>query len=157
MSAILIPGGPTPSVLLPTAMIVAAWVSCCRFSVKVSPFALVTVSESGTGPRLTRPVVVAQLAAAGFISAPIPSRMTDGARNMSARAAIAALRNTAAPQRRGLSSWDSRSKWQVWYVGAQTTKTVNETGCSEVTGCPFQMPERWRVPSIVTAIVPGAI
>ena len=112
MSAILIPGLPTPSVLLPMAMIVAAWVSCCRFSVNVSPFAVVTVSDSGTGPRLTTPVV-AQLAAAGFISAPIPSRMPDGAKNMSARAAIAALRNTAAPQRRGLSSWDSRSTWQV--------------------------------------------
>ncbi len=44
------PGLPTPSVLLPMAMIVAAWVSCCRFSVNVSPFAVVTVSESGTGP-----------------------------------------------------------------------------------------------------------
>ncbi|OQA06915.1 MAG: hypothetical protein BWY66_01619 [bacterium ADurb.Bin374] len=33
------------------AMIVAAWVSCCRFSVNVSPLAVVTVSESGTGPR----------------------------------------------------------------------------------------------------------
>ena len=51
MSAILIPGFPTPSMLLPIAMNVAAWVSCSRFSVNISPLAVVTVSESGTGPR----------------------------------------------------------------------------------------------------------
>lgn len=106
---------------IPMAMIIGGMVSCCRFSANDAPFAVV-VGNSGTEPSTSGSGADWQ---PGFIGAPIPSRMTDGAKNISARAAIAVLRNTAAPQRRGCPSWDSRNGWQVGYVGAQTTNTVN--------------------------------
>ena len=51
------PSRPTPAVCPPTVMIVAACVSCCRFSVTVSPFRVVVVSESGIGPTASEPGV----------------------------------------------------------------------------------------------------
>ena len=33
---------------------------------------------------------------------------------------------------------------------------MNATSCSDETGSPSQMPERWRVPWIVRAVVPGS-
>ena len=48
---------------LPTAMMVAAWVSCWRLRVKVSPLAVVTVNHSGMAPRFTLPVRLAHATA----------------------------------------------------------------------------------------------
>src|SRR5699024_12302014 len=58
--------------------------------VKVSPFAVVTVSSSGTSPTVT-PLPVTVQVAAGFITTPTPTSTSDGARNTRARAAKASF------------------------------------------------------------------
>jgi hypothetical protein len=60
-------------------MIVAAWVSCCRFSVTVSPLRVVAVSESGIGPTAREPGVQTAAVAGVPPSVATPSRIVDGA------------------------------------------------------------------------------
>jgi hypothetical protein len=120
INAMTSPSRLTPSIPEPVSMIVAAWVSWVRFRVKVSPFAVVTSSSSGTSPTVRfvppgttqAPVAVR----AGFITTPIPTRIREGARKSTARVAMASFFNTTDQPPgywRGLSSWDSRSRWQV--------------------------------------------
>lgn len=116
ISAICSPSRVTPSMRAPVSMIVAAWESWRLLRVKVSPFAVVTVNDSGTSPIVTPfPARVQAAVEAGFISTPTPTNANDGPSRTRARAAMASFFTTVAScsYRRGLSSWDSRRRWQV--------------------------------------------
>ena len=67
-------------------MIVAACVSCCRFSVTVSPFRVVVVSESGIGPTASEPGVQTAAVAEVPPSAATPSRAVEGPMSSRVRA-----------------------------------------------------------------------
>lgn len=114
MSAICSPSRVTPSIWKPVWMMVAAWVSWIVISVKVCPSAVVTSSESGSGPNILVPeaLVVAQEALApGLKIIPIPTSRRAGL-NSTSTAAIAASFFISG-HRSGLPSCDGRNRWQV--------------------------------------------
>src|SRR5699024_4992173 len=102
MSAICSPARVTPSIWEPVWMMVAAWVSWAVFSVKVCPSAVVTSSESGTGPTTPGPealVVVQEALAPGLNIIPTPSRSRAGLNSTSTAAITASFFTTRSPQR----------------------------------------------------------
>src|SRR5690625_5695886 len=92
MSAIWMPSRPTPSMPEPISMMVAACVSCCRFSVIVSPIAVVAVNESGMFPTvMPEPLIVQAAFAALFTNTPLPTSAMDGPSRRNAARAMTAF------------------------------------------------------------------
>ena len=81
-------------------MMVAAWVSWVVFSVKVCPSAVVTSSESGTGPTTDGPVVlvVQEALALGLKIIPTPKSMRAGLKSTSTVAMTASFFTAGSPQ-----------------------------------------------------------
>ncbi|WP_252923507.1 hypothetical protein [Cutibacterium avidum] len=90
----------TPSIWDPVWMMVAAWVSWVVFSVKVCPSAVVTSSESGTGPTTDGPLVlvVQEALAPGLNIIPTPKSRRAGLNSTSMAAMTASFFTAGSPQ-----------------------------------------------------------
>ena len=91
----------TPSIWDPVWMMVAAWVSWVVFSVKVCPSAVVTSSESGTGPTTPGPealAVVQEALAPGLKIIPTPKSRRAGLNSTSMAAMTASFFTARSPQ-----------------------------------------------------------
>lgn len=110
MSAMRMPSRPTPSIELPTLMIVAAWVICWWLSVIVVPARVVAVSESGTWPTSSAPLVMQEAIAAGDMNRMTLRSAVTGPKNSAPIATTMPFLMSHPSHRSGLSSWEMRSR-----------------------------------------------